>query len=302
MRVAEFEWGFEVFQLARDDFIDSIHSASGDDALVSVLPKKLLKQVAKIGRNLKEEESLEFSKDKYSDPVTLTTEVVRHLNQLCKKLSQSEPKAIKTRGFIPEVDQEKMTFHMEFSDGKRTKGSISNQHLDTIISGFNGYSERKRLLVDGMAYLDNKGGIVRWNSIANIFPPNSLDVPFSLEALKKLEDGWLDGDQGVAPDSEGLDWLGNLFAKYFPDHLPLPYTYPTPNGGVRMEWSFSNVEIEFEIDMLTRTGEWFRFNTSIDDDGYIHEIELENSENWKWIANDIKIYQKAYNRKLTYSN
>ena len=211
------------------------------------------------------------------------------MDKLCETLSQSEPRAIKARGFIPEVDQDKMTFHMEFADGKRPrKASISNQHLGTIISGFNGYSERKRLLVDGRAHLDDEGRIIRWDSIANIFPPDSLDVPFSLEALKKLENGWLDGDQGVVPDHEGLNWLGNLFAKYFPDHLPLPYTYPTPDGGVRMEWTFSNVEVEFQIDLLTRKGEWFRFDTSIDDDGYIREIELENSEDWEWIADDIE--------------
>ena len=276
------------FQLARDDFIDSIHSASKDDVIASVLPQKILNQIAKIGRNLKEGESLKFSKDKYSDPVTLTTEATKHLNELCKKLSQSEPRAIKTRGFIPEVDQDKMTFHMEFADGKRTKGGISSQHFDTIILGFNGYSKRKRLLIDGRAHLNDEGRIIRWDSIANIFPPNSLDVPFSLEALKKLENGWLDGDQGVAPDHQGLDWLGNLFAKYFPDHLPLPYTYPTPDGGVQMEWTFSNVEVEFEIDLLTRKGEWLHFDTSIDDDGYIRQIELENLEDWKWIANNIE--------------
>ena len=275
------------FQRARDDFIDSIYSASKDD-IVSVLPPKILNQVAKIGRNLKEEESLEFSKNRNSGTATLTIEVAKHLDQLCKKLAQSEPRAVKTRGFIPEVDQDKMTFHMEFADGKRTKGSISGQHLDTIILGFNGYGERKRLLVDGMAHLDDEDRIIRWDSIANIFPPNSLDVPFSLEALKKLESGWLDGDQGVVPDHEGLNWLGNLFTKYFPDHLPLPHTYPTPDGGVRMEWTFSNVEVEFQIDLLTRKGEWFRFDTSIDDDGYIREIELENSEDWEWIADDIE--------------
>lgn len=280
--------GVKYFQLARDDFIDSIHSAGKDDTFASVLPQKLLKQVARIGRNLKEEESLEFSKNEHSGSATLTIETARHLNQLCKKLSRSEPKAIKTRGFIPEVDQDKMTFHMEFADRKRARGSISNQHLDTIISVFNGYSEKKRLLIDGRAHLDDEGKIIRWDSITNIFPPNSLDVPFSLEALKKLENGWLDGDQGIAPDHEGLNWLGNLFAKYFPDHLPLPYTYPTPAGGVQMEWTFSDIEVEFEIDLLTRKGEWFRFDTSIDDDGYVREIELENSEHWKWITDDIE--------------
>ena len=276
------------FQLAKNDFIDSINSASKNNISVGILPENILIQVAKIGRYLREEESLEFLKDKNTDPVILTKETNENFKQLIKIQFQSVTRAVKIRGFIPEVDQDRKTFHMEFADGERAKGSISNKHLDIIILGFTGYSKRKRLFVDGLADIDKNDKIIRWASINNISLTDSLDVPFCLEELKNLKNGWLDGVQGLALDHESLNWLGNLFVKYFPDHLPLPYTYPTPDGGVQMEWTFSNIEVELEINLLNRKGKWFSFDTSIEENYYIREIILENSENWKWIASQIE--------------
>lgn len=57
-----------------------------------------------------------------------------------------------------------------------------------------------------------------------------LDVRARLDDLRALSDGWLDGT-GVAPPHAGLDWLASAFDRHFPDDLPLPHLYPTPEGG-----------------------------------------------------------------------
>jgi len=33
----------------------------------------------------------------------------------------------------------------------------------------------------------------------------------------------------------GLDWLASSFEHQFPNSLPLPYTFPTPESGIEME-------------------------------------------------------------------
>ena len=71
---------------------------------------------------------------------------------------------------------------------------------------------------------------------------NKLDVSAQLDKLRDMKQGWLDGE-GAPPSHSGLDWLSNAFKMYYPDGAGIPYTYPTPNGGVQMEWSINKREI-----------------------------------------------------------
>ena len=289
----------EIIYSAKDELVDTIHCANNDGSVASVLPFDLLKRIKKIGNNLRPSESMEFSSNQYSEPILFNTETRKYLDCRYNEISQTELSKIQIRGFIPEVDQNKMTFHMEIADKKRIKGSITNQNLNKILLGFNGYVERKRLLFEGKAILDKEGNIIRWDTIEKIHSPETLDVPYSLELLKELKNGWLDGEQGVAPDHNGLDWLGNTFIRYYPDSLPLPYTYPTPEGGVQMEWLFENTEFEFEfaVNLSTRRGEWFRYETSNDDKDIICKINLEKSDDWeKMIKNMEELVESIPNR------
>ena len=86
-----------------------------------------------------------------------------------------------------------------------------------------------------------------------------LDVAAQLADLARLEDGWLDGE-GCAPDRDGLAWLADRFERCWPRDLPLPYLYPTPEGGVLAEWSLPPYEASLEVDLGARTGEWHALN------------------------------------------
>lgn len=46
----------------------------------------------------------------------------------------------------------------------------------------------------------------------------------------------------------------------FPDHLRLPYVYPTPEGGIQAEWTFNSTEISLEIDLDQKTGDWHEYD------------------------------------------
>ena len=133
------------------------------------------------------------------------------------------------------------------------------------------------------ANLNNSGKIVSWESIEKISPPEFHDVPSSLYKLGKLKDGWLDGD-GVALDHEGLKWLEKAFVDNYPDNLPLPYTYPTPDGDIQMEWIFSNIEIELEVNLKSHRAEWFCFDMSKNDNDSSRQLELDQSKDWEWMV------------------
>lgn len=94
-------------------------------------------------------------------------------------------------------------------------------------------------------------------------PVDPLEVAPQMEDLRKLEDGWLNGE-GVAPPAEGLEWLADAFGKHYPAELPLPHIYPTPTGGAQLEWRFGSygVNVEVEVDLATRIAEWFVLDLS----------------------------------------
>ena len=125
---------------------------------------------------------------------------------------------------------------------------------------------------------------------------NPLNVRDRLEELRQLQDGWADGMQdaadwgngyGKAPVHGGLSWLADEFDRRYPDDIPLPYTYPTPEGGVQLEWSLGDCEASLEIDLGRRTAEWHC--TDLQSDGFsARDLDLTASESWAWLAAELR--------------
>ncbi len=116
--------------------------------------------------------------------------------------------------------------------------------------------------------------------------PHALDIPARLDEFRDMKDGWLEGE-GVAPNPDGLDWLAATFDRHFPDDLPLPYLYPTPEGGVQAEWSLLANEISLAMDLVTRQGAWHRLdmNTNADE---ARKLNLDDVEGWTWVVAEIR--------------
>lgn len=107
-----------------------------------------------------------------------------------------------------------------------------------------------------------------------------------LEALAELEEGWLDG-KGRAPDKTQLAWLSTAFDTFYGPSLPLPYLYPTAEGGVQVEWSSGDWEISLEIDLAGQVAEWQALNLKTQ---ACHEqsLNLEKPEGWQKINQNLQ--------------
>ena len=81
----------------------------------------------------------------------------------------------------------------------------------------------------------------------------------SFEHLRKLKDGWLEGE-GIAPNNNGLDWLAEKLRINYPHNFPRIYSYPTSEGGVSLEWQINPYDIELEVNLKTHQGEYNSFN------------------------------------------
>ncbi len=106
-----------------------------------------------------------------------------------------------------------------------------------------------------------------------------LDIRACLDEFRCLKDGWLDG-RGLAPAPDGLDWLGDGFDRHFAADLPLPYLYPTPEGGVQAEWTIGDRDITLAFDLQARTAEWHCLRLG-SKDAEVLELDFRTADAWR---------------------
>ena len=113
------------------------------------------------------------------------------------------------------------------------------------------------------------------------------DVFARIEELRALEPGWLDR-AGDAPSPAFLDWLNQKFECCYPDSAPLPYLYPTAEGGVQAEWSVGAHEISLEIASDTHQAEWQALDLESDEQA-TRQLDLNDSAAWMWVVEQIRM-------------
>lgn len=72
-----------------------------------------------------------------------------------------------------------------------------------------------------------------------------------IDSLRELRDGWFNGN-GRRPEMNALDRVSS-FLGLATIHCPVPYLYPTCEGGVRAEWDGRSGEIVVEFPPDPRT-------------------------------------------------
>ena len=115
---------------------------------------------------------------------------------------------------------------------------------------------------------------------------DSLDPASRLDEFRDMQDGWLDG-YGYAPSPRGLDWLSSSLKRRYAADAPSPYIYPTPEGGVSLEWSIGPHRASLEIDLDTREAEWHCLNLATDH-SYERDLQLDAPQDWAWLANEVR--------------
>ena len=272
---------------ARDAIARSVASASGNGNTSSdqILPKPLLAYFNRIGRSLHEGESIEFPMPNSSAPAQLTSETRRLLVQKSEITELTLEATL--RGTVPEVDREKMTFELQQIYGKKIVASMPEQYQEVIINTFNGYQDNHRILVQGIGRYDRRDRLSGVETIEQVTPLDPLDVPARLDELRKMQDGWLDGI-GKAPSHQGLDWLSASFQRNFPDELPLPHLYPTPEGGIEAEWSLDKHSVILEFHLDTHQGDWLQFSKESEDEECSRSLDLDKTEAWRWLSTAIR--------------
>ena len=100
----------------------------------------------------------------------------------------------------------------------------------------------------------------------------------SIDKLRSLKHGWVFGI-GTISGAGRLRWLEIAFESCYPGDLPLPYIYPTIDGGILLEWYLPNHKISLDIDLESRYGEWRNLNITTNK---VVEYNLNLSTNYDW--------------------
>lgn len=269
------------FERARDRIVNAIEAAGQHKPVTEHLPESLLGYFDRIGRSLREDESIQFNPDDPTRPASLTKTTRRTL-LLASGHVQEVAEEVSLRGTIPEADQDTMSFTLQVINGPKIRATAGSQHLQTIIDAFNGYRTGTRVVLQGVARYNRFNRLQSIESVEHVSLLDPNDVAARLDEFRGLGPGWLDG-KGVPPSSEGLNWLSRSFEANYPDHLPLPYLYPTAEGGVRVEWPFRAYDISMDVSLDSRRAEWHSLELDTDLEEH-KELELDRMEDWRWVA------------------
>lgn len=268
------------FEQARNAIIETIACANQGKSYA--LPLELLGYFDRFGRGLREGECIEFSIGNGA-VVNLTIEARKRLILASQAEEWTEDAVLKGR--ICAVDQARMIFELELKDGAKLKAPLSNQHLGSVLNAFQAYRENMRVALQGVVRKDRQDRLRSIESVEHITSLDPLDVECRLEELAELRDGWLDG-KGRAPDPIGLRWLALAFDAALDPIVPLPYLYPTAEGGIQAEWMLEDWEASLDIDLDRRCADWQAYNVA-SRECREQEIDLSEEEGWRTLNHEL---------------
>lgn len=273
------------FERARDSVISAIGAAEHNGPITDYLPEKTLGYFDRIGRSLREGEAMEFTTPGSHEGARLTKETRRKLLLASSNVKELTDETT-VRGSVPEADQDDMTFEIQLLDGRKVKAPIAPPHLDTILSAFNGYTTGMRILLQGVGRFSRSERLLGFDSVEHVSLLDPQDVLARLDELRLMKDGWLEG-RGLAPSGRGIDWLSEMFSRNYPDDLPLPFVYPTEEGGIRLEWTIDALDVSLDIDLAEHKADWHSMNVQVDAEEE-KALYLDSDDAWRWIASRIQ--------------
>lgn len=270
---------FPYFEKAKDKIVSIVESVNNGEIPQEQDPK-LLSYFNKIGKNLLDDESIDFGYD-YSSKSSSSA----ILNKITRKklLLSSERKTeyldnIKLFALIPAIDQKNKTFQIETEFGK-IRCPLTDHIRDTVFTALNEYENDTYVSIRGTAVFNLNDKIQDFIEVDSLDVLDSLDVSLRIHNLLKLEDNWYEG-QGKALNEKQLRMFEFLFNSYFDSKLPLPAIFPTIEGNIQLEWKSGVKNIVLDVNLSSLSADFFYYNDIKDSDEKEVQIALLDKDGW----------------------
>lgn len=270
------EANYTYFEEARDRIFKGIDAANVGEKITDFIPENLLGFFNKIGKRLKDDEAINFNP---TSPKNLKLDrATRKKLVLASSSTKQFTEETTIIALIPEADKSKQTFTLLVNGIQRINADLPESHYNTILKAFNDYENNCKVSVKGIGRFNQLDKLEGFESIEQISIIDPLDVIYRLEEISLLKDGWLN-DEGLAPKKDQLDWFSNMFEGNFDKNLPLPFIFPTPDGGIQVEWSLNDYEISLTINFESKIGSYHELQFSNDSETE-EQFTLDDPESW----------------------
>lgn len=268
---------FRYFEQAKNKVFEIVEKANKGEA--TDLHPKFLNYFNRIGRNLKEGESIDFLNDPSSvrDVIFNRNTRKKILLSIDEKLEYKEN--IHKYALVPLVNKKAKTFQVEIEDCI-VECDLHKDFQEKVLEAFNGYDNKRFISLKGMGIYNKNMKLIHIDRIDSIDILDPFDVSVRLKELSKLEDNWYDGEQGKKLDSLALNQFEKLFESLYKDNLPLPAIFPTISGDLLLEWKKEFVSISLEINLSDFSAILFFFDMNNEENDAEIEIDLSDVNSW----------------------
>jgi hypothetical protein len=278
----------DYFEQAKEQIVEAI--AAAEQGQLPALPPELLRYFDRFGRGLREGEAMEFVR-RTGQTASLTPAIREYLLRASQAEQWTEEVTLKGR--IPEVDQVDHSFELELRDGTKLKAPLLELHLKTVLDAAVGYRDGALVAIKGVIQRDRADRRKGFESVEHITPLDPLDIETRLEELAQLRDGWLDG-KGRAPEGNALLLLAQAFDEYYAPDLPLPYLYPTAEGGVQAEWTLGAWDVSLEITLPAMEAHYQALHLKTGESSELDlTLAIDDGAGWEKLNTSLKAVQKG---------
>ncbi len=222
------------------DLINAVMATQDGQAFPANFPKDFYSYFNRIGRSLKDGETIEWTPDMPNKTVLTPANRIR----LARAHRETYEAEVDVVGIVKELDTERKTGILRTLGKEPIAFVYGDPFFSDLKDALGNRIVQVRLKGVGVFDVNNKlGSIIEIDQLECL--PH-LSLVSKIDALSSLVDGWLEGN-GVAPSGANLTWLTDEVAKYFPEALEYPSVAPTEDGHVVFEWIRPQARIELEV-------------------------------------------------------
>ncbi|MEN2993685.1 MAG: hypothetical protein ABDH91_09070 [Bacteroidia bacterium] len=281
----------EFLKRARKELLATIEEARIQAEKTTAFPTPLLRGFRRLGKSLGEVGQLHLESPDEPQVALLDAPTRNRLIEWAEGRQTTTSSAL--YGWICEIDERQRTFEIRLVNGKRLRGEFREEIEKQLIEALGGYHYGQLIRLDAVLGRDEKGRITSVKEVREAILLDRREPWSRLRELSKLPEGWLDGE-GAPISSAAKRWVRGFLRRYYPPTLPPPYLYPTPQGGISLEWDIQPYMPSLEIDAMGQLGYWHALAPSNpDSSSEDRELSLNDPSQIKWLIERLRAYDRG---------
>ncbi|MBU3660161.1 MAG: hypothetical protein FGM14_09840 [Flavobacteriales bacterium] len=274
------------FEQAKETFVTALEQAEKAEQIG--LTPRFIAYFNRIGKNLLDDEAIEFNPISTNHKATLNKQTRRRiLLSVDQNAEYSENTTLIVQ--ITELNKVKQTFSIQNHNVKIAGISIQPEHKENIYKAFDEFELGSYVKMKVEAQFNASNTISMINTLEHIDLLDAGDIEVRLEHISSLKEGWYYGE-GKGFKKEEIMQLLLLFNANYPNELPNPNVFPTVEGKVQFEWSNDLYDLSLTIDTEKMLGD-FHAITFSNEEEIERQLNLNEMNGWSelnsWISKNM---------------